>query len=36
MNTSEAAISYYLYVKDQAVNQLIPAHAIQTFVYKIN
>ena len=36
MNSSDAAVSYYLYVKDQAVNQLIPAHAIQTFVYTVN
>jgi glucosylceramidase len=33
MNTSDAEVSYYLYVKDQAAMITIPPHAIQTMVF---
>jgi glucosylceramidase len=33
MNTSDAEVSYYLYVKDRAAMITIPPHAIQTMVF---
>lgn len=33
MNSSDAAVSYFLYLNDQAATLTIPAHAIQTLVY---
>jgi glucosylceramidase len=33
MNSSDVAVSYFLYLNDQAATLSIPAHAIQTLVY---
>jgi glucosylceramidase len=36
MNTSDAAVSYNLYLNNQAATVSIPARAIQSLVYKTN